>query len=107
MLSRSLILSLLAVPAALAADCYGNGNPGLSASDFQSVADQVCNVGPEVDTWVNGHQVQAVYQGNAKIHCRDAFSNIISQCVSGSGRNGGQWTWDDGNVQELYYIQAF
>ncbi|KAK1249470.1 hypothetical protein MKX07_002986 [Trichoderma sp. CBMAI-0711] len=107
MLSRSLLLSLLAVPAALAADCYGNANPGLSASDFQAAADQVCNYGPSWQGWINGHQVQAVYQGNAKIHCRDAFSNIISQCVSGQGRNGGQWTWNYNGVEELYYIQAF
>ncbi|EGR51083.1 uncharacterized protein TRIREDRAFT_104173 [Trichoderma reesei QM6a] len=70
MLSRSLLLSLLAVPAALAAECYGNANPGLSASDFQAAADQVCNYGPSWQGWINGHQVQAVYQGNAKIHCR-------------------------------------
>lgn len=38
---------------------------------------------------------------------QDAFSNIISQCVSGQGRNGGQWTWNYNGVDELYYIQAF
>ncbi|KAH8122465.1 hypothetical protein ACSS6W_008142 [Trichoderma asperelloides] len=104
MRSYSFLLGLLAIPAALAADCYGSGNPGLPASDFQQVADQVCNVGPDASAQFGNNVIQAHYEGNAKIHCRDAFSNIISQCVG--SRNGGQWTWNYNGVQELYYIQA-
>ncbi|KAL7946846.1 hypothetical protein V8C42DRAFT_364134 [Trichoderma barbatum] len=105
MLSYSFILGLLAIPAALAADCYGSANPGLPSSNYQQVADQVCNGGPDAKARFGNNIIEAHYQGNAKIHCRDAFSNIISQCI-GESRNGGQWKWDDGNVQELYWIQA-
>ena len=70
MLSRSIILSLLAAPAALAASCYGNGNPGLSADAYQQAADQVCNYGPSFDGYIDGHQIQAEYQGNEKLHCQ-------------------------------------
>ncbi|RFU73922.1 hypothetical protein TARUN_8303 [Trichoderma arundinaceum] len=106
MFSNTFVFGLLAIPAALAADCFGSGNPGVSTSDYQQVASQVCNVGPDAVFQVGGNVVEAHYEGNAKIHCNDAFNNIISQCIQGSGRNGGQWTWNDGRVQELYWIQA-
>ncbi|KAK1768232.1 hypothetical protein QBC33DRAFT_569268 [Phialemonium atrogriseum] len=112
---RALTLGLLALPAALAADCYGSGNAGFSVTEYQQTAAQVCNYGPSAslvfgDTGFPNYYrrvVEASYTGTEKLHCWDAFNNIIAQCVQGSGRNGGQWTWDYGSDHEKYYIQSY
>lgn len=74
---RSLAASLLVIPAALAADCYGSGNAGFSVTEYQQTAAQVCNYGPSAslvfgDTGFPNYYrrvVEASYSGTAKIHC--------------------------------------
>ncbi|OBR02994.1 hypothetical protein CH63R_14220 [Colletotrichum higginsianum IMI 349063] len=100
----------------LAADCYPSNKPdGLTLAQYRQVANQVCNSGPSASvvfdygSWPSYTKkvIEANYSGNAKVHCKEAFDNIISQCVSGNNKNGGSWTWNYNGVNEKYYIQGY
>ncbi|KAI5857236.1 hypothetical protein BZA05DRAFT_433844 [Tricharina praecox] len=122
--------SLTATTTVLAADCFSSGNNGFSAAQFQQVANQVCSVGPDaqIQFGTTGFPfywpriIQGHYEGTAKVHCRvraldislqvidwvyRCVHHIISQCVVGSGRNGGRWDWSYNGVEAHYWIQGF
>ncbi|KAL2822634.1 hypothetical protein BJX63DRAFT_427193 [Aspergillus granulosus] len=113
-LSTHLALLLSAGHAALAANCYGSGNPGLSVSDYQEAAAGICNGGSSINYSFgntgypnyNPLQIEASYSGSEKAHCWDAFNNIISQCVQNEGRNGGEWDYNYNGDNEKYVLQG-
>ncbi|KAN0086407.1 hypothetical protein V8E54_000095 [Elaphomyces granulatus] len=106
--------SIFAIPSALAAFCFPNPSTGFSAEQFQVVADRVCGEGPtyEQQFGTSGYpydyrmMIYGNYSGTVKLQCKDAFANIISQCVEGQGVNGGLWDYSYYNDQETYYLQA-
>lgn len=71
------IASIFAIPSALAAICYGNPNPGFSVAQFQEVAAQVCNEGPNAQQnfgttpppTKNLLTIEGSYSGSAKLNC--------------------------------------